>query len=187
MSEEIEDSGEANGAFGRFDGLDLLYKDGGVPRGRPESVGCALDVVLNYWSTRVNDGDMTTLQLVHELKAAKVAKEAADIVAKELGKRYDFLRLIVIPGAFESDGIEALKVDGVGRVGLRGEIYASINKEHKDEAFQWLDDTGRGALIQKTVNAATLKASLKKMLKDGEEVPEELFKVTPFSMAVITK
>ena len=41
--------------------------------------------------------------------------------------------------------------------------------------------------VAETVNASTLKATVKNMYKTGEQVPEELLNVSPFERASITK
>jgi hypothetical protein len=190
MSENEEQGNEfANGNGGRFDGLDDLYKAGNHPRLVNDDFKSAY-LTVRAWCQGgdVNPVDMLTIDLVREMKALKDAKEAADAVAKEINRRWDHMRLALIPARFEAEGLQNLKLEGVGRVGLRGDLHASILPGKKDAAFEWLDDHGRGDLVQKSVNASSLKASMKKLLEAGEEeIPEEIFKVTPYTMATITK
>lgn len=189
MSDDIGGNEFANGANGRFDGLDLLYKAGGKPRLYGESVGLSLAHLGTYFGPepQANPADMPTLDVVREMRALRDAKDAADLVAKELGRRYDYLRLALVPERFDAEGLQNLKIEGVGRISLRGDIYASIRPGQQDDAFQWLDDNGRGDLVKKTVNASSLKATLKTMMQNGEDIPEDLFKAEPYTMATITK
>lgn len=125
--------------------------------------------------------------VIRAMKAVMSKKEVTEDALKEINKEFDYLRLALIPKIFEDRGISNMKLDGVGRVGLTADIYASIPADRREEAYQWLSDTGHGDLIGSTVNASTLKAFLKGQLLKGEELPDGLFKVTPFTRASITK
>src|SRR5690606_9653360 len=105
--------------------------------------------------------DIPTLHLLREFKATKDFKEACDLLAKEAGRVYDYLRLAAVPNRFEEEGISNMKVEGVGRVQLAGDLYAGIVRGREEEAFEWLDDNGRGDLVKKTVNSSSIKAVLK--------------------------
>jgi len=183
-----EDNEYANGNGNRFVGLDELFKQGGKPNQVDEQFKGAY-LAIRDWLQPIsgNPGDLGAQDLIREMHKLRTIKDAADLIAKQLGARYDYLRLAAVPAAFESEGLRNIKLEGIGRVSLRGDIYAAIQPGQKSEAYQWLDDNGRGDLIQSTVNASTLKATLKKMLESGEEIPENLFRVTPFTMATITK
>ena len=102
-------------------------------------------------------------------------------------KRFDEIRKVKIPALMEEMGLDGTKVTGIGRISLRQEAYASMNKERKPEAYAWLEENGHGDLIQPTVNGSTLKAFLKEQVKKGEIIPDELFNFTPYEMATITK
>ena len=130
---------------------------------------------------------MTTLDIVRAMNDIQLAKEAKDNEAKEIGKEFDFLRLKMIPSRFEEEGIENLKVEGVGRVSLTGDMYVSIPAANREAAYEYFRDIGKSSLITESINASTLKAAVKAMMKAGEELPEELVKVTPFTRASITK
>ena len=102
-------------------------------------------------------------------------------------KEFDHLRLHRIPEMMESMDIDNVKLTDIGRVSIRNELYASIITDHKIEAYDWLVENGHGALIKGTVNASSLKALIKEQIKEGEQFPDDLFKITPFQMATITK
>ncbi|MBT9158757.1 MAG: hypothetical protein DDT26_00004 [Dehalococcoidia bacterium] len=205
MSYEENDNEFSNGGAGRFDGVAERYKPGGNPRrvdpSREEDLRAALATIGDFFrnvgrdtSLMDLDGDykadltkVPTLEVVREFKATKDFKEACDILAKEANRAYDYLRLAAVPERFEEEGISNIKVDGVGRVQLAGDIYAGIIRGSEEKAFEWLGDNGRGDLIKRTVNSSSIKAVLKKMISDGEEVPATLFKAEPFTRASIVK
>ena len=87
----------------------------------------------------------------------------------------------------EAQELDGLKVEGIGRVHLQSDIRASIKADNKAAAYEWLGDNGHGGLITETVNASSLKAFCKDKMKNGEELPEELFKTSVFTRAVITR
>lgn len=132
-------------------------------------------------------GGKTTLELIQAMHEAQAEKERIEEILKEAQAEFDFLRLIAVPKKFEDEGIENMKVDGIGRVSLTGDMYVSIAAGQKDAAFEYFRDIGKASLITESINSSTLKATVKAMMKAGEEIPEDLIKVTPFTRASITK
>lgn len=130
---------------------------------------------------------MTLVELVREMRNVQSAKESAEDVVKALNKKFDFLRITKIPQVMEDEGIQRLSVEGVGRVALTADMHVSVREGQKESFYEWLRDNGREDLIQPTVNSSTLKATVKNMVKNGEEFPDELLNVSPFTRASITK
>jgi len=126
-----------------------------------------------------------------ELAQAQVdVKAAIDRLAADktvLQKEFDHLRLHRIPEQMENEGIESVKLEGIGRLSTQGNLYAGIMKDKKEEAYAWLEYHGHGDLIKGTLNASSLKAFLKECMRNGEAFPDDLFKATPYMMATITK
>ena len=69
---------------------------------------------------------MTTIEVIRAMDKLSGEKESIEDELKEINKEYDFLRLNLIPKKFEDDGIENLRVEGIGRVSLTGDMYVSI-------------------------------------------------------------
>ena len=131
--------------------------------------------------------DMTIAELAQAQVDVKNEIEALKASTSLLDKRFDDLRLHRIPDKMEETGILSVKLDGIGRLSMQGNLHASILKDKKEEAYDWLQENGHGDLIKGTVNASTLKAFIKECMKNGEAYPDELFKVSPYMMATITK
>lgn len=130
---------------------------------------------------------MTFVQKVELMNALRIKLDRAKKCKTLLQMKYDAMRLTVIPSAMDDDGISSITVAGVGRVGLTADLRCSILKENRLGAYKWLRDNGHD-IIQETVNSGTLKATMKAILKKGKEVvPTDLFKITPFTRASITK
>lgn len=109
----------------------------------------------------------------------KEAREALDEMEKRLSREQ-------VPGTMRSHGIKTITVEGVGRVSLSNRWSASMLD--KAMGFQWLRDTGNGALIIETVNAQTLAAFAKDLNDNqGKELPAEIFNVGIMTVTSITK
>jgi hypothetical protein len=112
--------------------------------------------------------------------------EALKLAESSLGKYYDIIRKHKLPELMFAQDVKGIVVSGVGRVSLVDDVYASIKSNQQSEAFQWLDDHGHKNLIRETLHPSSLKALMKSKIKEGEEVPEELFNVTPITYTKIT-
>lgn len=115
------------------------------------------------------------------------ALEAADRLKKELQKCFDFIRYVATPEAMDKAEIENIRVEGVGTVYLTSDYNVSIVKDQKEVAYDWLTENGHEDAIIETVNSSTLKSIIKKHLAAGEELPEGVFNVNPFTRAQIKK
>lgn len=131
--------------------------------------------------------DMGVVALIESMYQLQRLKESVEDQLKRINKEYDFLRITKVPQKMEDEGIERLSVAGVGRVSLTADMHVSVKADHRDRFYEWLRDNGRGDLLQETINPSTLKAAVKGMYKSGEEIPEDLINVSPFTRASITK
>lgn len=130
---------------------------------------------------------LTVVELVTAMHKIQQNKEALETQLKEVNRHFDYLRITKIPTTMEDEGVNKITVTGIGRVSLTADMHVSIKAEQKESFYEWLRDNGRTDLIQENVNASTLKAAVKTMFKNGEEVPEHLLNVSPFTRASITK
>lgn len=143
--------------------------------------------------------------------------ETVDELHKPAYNGYEALRKQVLPPVMEDLEVENVKVAGVGRVELRPDMFVSTikggstllppldendqpivgpldeNGEPTREGWEpgdlhaWLARQGAADLITETVNASSLKALLRRKMKDGVEVPPELVKISPYTYAAIVK
>lgn len=131
--------------------------------------------------------DLSLVDLVKKMRDGEIAKEQVESKLKEINKHLDFLRIVKIPSKMDDEGIGNITFEGIGRVQLTSDMYTGIQAGKQEDAYQWLSDTGRGDLIKDTVNPSSLKAALKEAMRKGEEIPEDVFRVSPFTRASITK
>ena len=129
--------------------------------------------------------DIGAVEMARFMNELMLANEMAEELKSTIGKVYDWVRTGVLPEKMDEEGLELLRVEGVGRVSLTSDINVSV--VNKDESFKWLEESGHGDMITETVNASSLKALLRRLIRDGKEVPEVIYKVTPFTRASITK
>lgn len=130
---------------------------------------------------------MSLRDLVLELSHLKQSKDVLEEQLSEMNKRIEVLSRQEIPEAMDEEGVQNVRYEGIGKVHLRADVFASIPAEVRDDAYTWLEATGRGSLIKPTVNASSLKAAVKEWIAQGEEIPEELIRVTPYTQAVLTR
>jgi len=126
-------------------------------------------------------------ELIEKMHEQQTAKAALEDSLKKINAHLDFLRITKIPTVMEDEGIDRISISGIGRVTLTADMHVSIKAEQKEAFYEWLRDNGRTDLISETVNPSTLKAAVKKMVRDGEETPHELLNISPFMRASITK
>jgi len=108
-------------------------------------------------------------------------------ISTRLQKEFDTIRLNILPEKMDEEDITNVTVTGVGRVVVQSDLYFSIPADRKEDAYHWLKANGHADLVQETVNSSSGKAWAKEMFKKGRPLPEDLFKVSPFSRAQITK
>lgn len=106
---------------------------------------------------------------------------------KTINQELDHLRLVKIPELMESLQVKNATFDGVGRVQLATDLYASTREGKKEAAMQWLRDCGYEGMITETYNASSLKALFRRQLAEGIDIPDDIFNVTPFVRASVVK
>ena len=106
---------------------------------------------------------------------------------KTINQELDLLRLVKIPELMESLQVKNATFDGVGRVQLAADLYASTREGKKDAAMQWLRDCGYENMITETYNASSLKALFRRQLAEGVDIPDDIFNVQPFIRASVVK
>ena len=127
----------------------------------------------------------TVQELAFLLNDFRILYEEADNFKKLLGRLYDDIRVKHLPEKMDDDGISSIKIDELGTVILTDDLRVKVMD--KQEQFDWLESTQNGDMIQSTVNASSLKALLRRLMKAGEEVPGDIFEISPFTRASIRK
>lgn len=121
------------------------------------------------------------------MRVLQERKDALEADLTAVNKELDFIRTKAIPELMESMELRNVTIEGIGRVQLASDIYASTRDGQKDAAMRWLRDLGYENMIQETYNSSSLKALLRRMLAEGVDIPDDIFNVTPFTRASIVK
>lgn len=125
--------------------------------------------------------------LCARMKDLQDRKAVVDAEASDLGQQIDELRLKKIPELMESLEVKNATFEGLGRVQLASDLYASTREGKKEAAMQWLRDCGYENMITETYNASSLKALFRRQMVEGVEIPDDIFNVHPFIRASIVK
>ena len=132
--------------------------------------------------------DMNELRaMCARMKDLQDRKAVLEDSLTEINKELDKIRTKEIPEAMEALELRNATFEGLGRVQLATDLYASTKEGKKEAAIQWLQDCGYDNMIVETYNASSLKALFRRMIADGAEIPDEVFNVTPFIRASIVK
>jgi len=158
-------------------------------KGQTEFLGSALEAVNTEWFdtdiAQQAGAQMSVTEMAEWLYELRELNNLADKIKKEIGAVYDHVRTIQLPERMDDEGLSSMRVQGVGMVKLTADMYISVKDQEK--LFGWLEENGLEHLIQEKVNTQQLKSVLRKYMEDGEEVPSDYVKITPFSRASITK
>ena len=129
---------------------------------------------------------MRITELAQVMDFAQDLKLIGDSIKSSLGAYYDDMRVKHIPTKMDDEGINSIDVDGVGKVILTDDLRVKVLDQ--EAQFEWLDETNNGSMIKQTVNAGSLKALLRRLMKSGDQpIPEEVFELAPFVRASIRK
>lgn len=121
------------------------------------------------------------------MKELQAKKDDLESQVTAINKELDVIRTKKIPELMESMELRNVTIEGLGRVQLAPDIYASTREGQKDKAMMWLRDCGYEGMITETYNASSLKALFRRMIAEGGEIPDDIFNITPFVRASIVK
>lgn len=121
------------------------------------------------------------------MKELQARKDQLEADLSDVNKELDVIRTKKIPELMESMELRNVTIEGLGRVQLAADIYASTREGQKEAAMTWLRDCGYEGMITETYNASSLKALFRRLMVEGTDIPEDIFNVTPFVRASIVK
>tara|TARA_R110000744_G_scaffold352095_1_gene458128 strand:+ start:9468 stop:10145 length:678 start_codon:yes stop_codon:yes gene_type:complete len=108
---------------------------------------------------------MKVKDLAAELKRLKETAEAIGKLAKIYGAEYKFLSESVLPEVMDEQGIQTMKIEGVGRLQLASDIQCSVLATNRDLLKEWLVKNGHASMVSETISAPTLKAFIREQMK----------------------
>lgn len=126
---------------------------------------------------------LSVVNLAQEMKRLKAEIDELGDRKTQLQKEYDQIRFSKLPDAMDEDGIDQIRIEGVGTVYLTDDINVSV--VDKDNFYNWLGLEGFGDLIKPYIFPQSVKAFVKEQLAEGNELPEGFVKVSAFTRAAI--
>lgn len=105
----------------------------------------------------------------------------------ELQKEFDEIRFNTIPDLMDEMGVGTITFKEVGRIQLAGDLNVSIPADKREEAYDWLEKHGHGDIVKPGVHPSALKGFVKEALREGEELPEDIFRMHLFTRASVVK
>lgn len=124
--------------------------------------------------------------VLHRTREAVLSEEKNRF--KPLGALFQHYAKVEIPAVFEQGGVDSVPLSEGFRVGVSHPFYASIKKDQKDAAYQWLRANRLGDLISATVNSSSLSAALKtKVVDENVEAPADIFTAGYVPTATVTR
>jgi hypothetical protein len=143
-------------------------------------------LVTKLTSTADGMRQMTIQDAARHYKVMRDFQDEVKELTSRLQSSIDSSKHEVLPSMFRDNGVTSISVDGY-RFTVASSVRASIPGETKPLAYQWLRDNDLGELIIETVNSSTLAAQARKMMEDGTELDDKLFRVAIVPTVSITK
>jgi hypothetical protein len=125
--------------------------------------------------------------LCAELKALQSIKDEQEEALSKTNKQIEAITRGKIPELMASLELRTATFEGLGRVQLAEDLFASTREGKKEAAMQWLRDCGYADMISETYNASSVKALFRRQIKEGAMPPDEIFNITPFTRASLVK
>lgn len=134
------------------------------------------------WIDPIIDPDKQAIEQARLYLVMRDVCDAFEDALKDLTTPKDKLKSLIVPQAFDRDKTKTLTItapfdnSGNYRITTTAKLRASITKDKREQAHEWLRQNNLGALIVETVNAETLSATARTMMEDeGKELPEDIF------------
>ena len=120
-------------------------------------------------------------------RTLRALHDEADAIKKKLYNKMDHYGMNVLPLVFDNEGVTTITLSSGYRVTISSTTRVSIPADNKEQAYQWLVDNDLGDLITNTVNASTLSATARSMNKQGQQLPDDLFKTVILPQVSMTR
>ena len=143
--------------------------------------------VIDFEALTAEYEKMSIPQLAARIRSLKEELDEKAAIKTRAQKVYDHLTIGIVPDRMDDEGIQTMKVEGVGRLQTKADIRCSCLAANREDLEKWLVEHNHGAMIGSTVNSSLLKAFVKEQMKQGGQYPEALLKIEPYSKASVVK
>ena len=144
---------------------------------------------LDTMQKELAEFDGNSIETARTFVALRQVKDEAEDIYKSINKSYEIWKGERLPNVFDAEGVPTVNLDEGFRVTVSHKVYASIKKDCKGAAYQWLRDNNLGDIITDTVNSSTLSAVAKAEMEANRELNPDYFNihVTPSTSVTKTK
>jgi len=143
-------------------------------------------VMYENWLIHSGNGAPVN-ELASRLREYRELYEAAGALNKRATAAYNRMREILIPEAFEREGISTITLKDGSRVTVSSRVFAGIKEGMKELAMGWLRKHGYKDIVTETINSSTLSALCKSLGEENKELPQDLFNVYSKQQASLTQ
>ena len=114
-------------------------------------------------------------------------KDEIDETFKAFDAFYTKTKDVDLPLKFDEAKVPTVTLDEGFRVTVAHNVRASVKKDKKQEAMDWLRANGLGDIVSETINASTLAAVAKSMTEENRELDPDLFSVYILPTTSVTR
>lgn len=112
------------------------------------------------------------IELAKEASGLKEQSQTLEAQKKAVDKRLKQILEEELPEIMSDEEIQNFKVEGVGTVFLKTDVYSYVRADDKGTFYEWLIANGHEGLIVPYVHPATQKAFVKEQLNEGLPLPD---------------
>lgn len=116
---------------------------------------------------------MNEKELVTEIINLKSDIDIKEGDIKLLKEKLDKLTELLLDYAESKEIKTTAKYDGIGSITIpEPQLYASISKENKDDAFKFLKDNNLDGFIEENIHNKVLSREVKRLIDEGIKIPD---------------
>lgn len=104
-------------------------------------------------------------ELARRFRELKLKSEEQAEVLKQINGEWSVIETELLE-AMSEEGVSSVKMEGLGNFIMSVRNMLSVNAANQPSFYQYLKESGNGALLKESVNPATLTAFLKGHLED---------------------
>lgn len=110
--------------------------------------------------------------LARELQSVRDRIEEVEEELKNLNARKKEIAEVILPAAMDDMDEDKFSVPGLGTVYLTHKVFAHVKAEDRERLYEWLRETGNGAMVKDWVFPQTLNSFAKDALGESRPLPE---------------
>ena len=119
----------------------------------------------DYPKTQLNKHQLVEMILALDLSIGNVEQQAKELRKQLAIAEYQLCQKM------EDEDLQSFTTEDGRKVTRNDKLFVTIRKDKRREWFEWLEEIGRGDVIQEVANARTVNSLVKKVIKGEENWP----------------